>query len=273
MKKSWKNSLSSWNIIVSCDDQRNNSFELDVHYALASFAPLKLTFGTIDMTKTISYEPFDHLIVCLRNDALQKEAELLHRMIYKIAWTTGSELVGEPGHEIERIHKNTIPDFLKILKTKSSNPWKWSNVFGLIFQNNHMKKYNEKEILLRKLKDIFPNAEDRTKALDILYEYGKEKHEQEPDRVRLAILKISENKLESIKQNTMFAKQDFRDTLVAAEYPDQSKKWSMQDGPKKQKLIKKDRLQYEEWLNKDWLPNKAMKTVGLYHAALLKHLG
>jgi hypothetical protein len=114
-----------------------------------------------------------------------------------------------------------------------------------------MKKYNEKEILLRKLKDIFPNAEDRTKALDILYEYGKEKHEQEPDRVRLAILKISENKLESIKQNTMFAKQDFRDTLVAAEYPDQSKKWSMQDGPKKQKLIKKDRLQYEEWLNKD----------------------
>ena len=114
-----------------------------------------------------------------------------------------------------------------------------------------MKRYNEKETLLRKLKIIFLDEKDCEKARDILCEYGKEKHEQEPYRVRLAILKISENNLDSLKQNTMFAKQDFRDTLVAAEYPDQSKKWSMPDGPKKQKLIKKDRLQYEEWLNEN----------------------
>ena len=57
------------------------------------------------MTIKISYEPFDHLIVCLRNDGLQKEAELLHHMIYKIGWTTGSELIGELGSEIKKIHQ------------------------------------------------------------------------------------------------------------------------------------------------------------------------
>ncbi len=114
-----------------------------------------------------------------------------------------------------------------------------------------MKNYNDKEILLRKLNYLFPIQKNRNEVIVVLNEYGKEKHEQEPDRVRLAILKISDNEIESIKQNTMFAKQDFRDTLVAAEYPNQSKKWSLSDGPKKQKLIKKDKLQYEEWLFND----------------------
>ena len=111
-----------------------------------------------------------------------------------------------------------------------------------------MKNYNEKEILLNKLKKIFLDEKDRKDVISILNEYGKEKHEQEPDRVRLAILKISIDTIESIKHNTDFAKQDFRDILVAAEYPNQSKEWSMPDGTKKQKLISKDRLQYENWL-------------------------
>jgi hypothetical protein len=55
------------------------------------------------MTVKISYDPFDKLIASLRNDDLNKEAELLHRMIYKIAWTTGSELIGELGQEIKKI--------------------------------------------------------------------------------------------------------------------------------------------------------------------------
>ena len=51
------------------------------------------------------YDPFDKLIACLKNDDLHKEAELLHRMIYEISWTTGSELIGELGQEIKRISK------------------------------------------------------------------------------------------------------------------------------------------------------------------------
>lgn len=57
------------------------------------------------MTKTISYDPFDMLIASLKNDDLNKEAELLQRMIYEISWTTGSELIGELGQEIQRIRK------------------------------------------------------------------------------------------------------------------------------------------------------------------------
>ncbi len=34
-----------------------------------------------------------------------------------------------------------------------------------------------------------------------------------------------------------------------AEYPRQSKKRSMPDGPEKQKLVEADRAGYEEWLN------------------------
>jgi hypothetical protein len=117
--------------------------------------------------------------------------------------------------------------------------------------HKQMKQYDEKDILLRKLYHLFPDKKDRDEVVDVLNEYGKKNHEQEPDRVRLAIIKISDNTIESIKQNTVYAKQDFRDTLVAAEYPNQSKKWSMPDGPKKQELINKDKIQYEKWLFND----------------------
>ena len=55
------------------------------------------------MTVTISYEPFDRLIMSLRHDGLPRESNLLHDMIYGIAWTTGSELIGELGKAIKKI--------------------------------------------------------------------------------------------------------------------------------------------------------------------------
>lgn len=68
---------------------------------------------------------------------------------------------------------------------------------------------------------------------------------------RLAILKISQNNLESLRKNTRYAKQDYRDVLAWAEYRKQSKNWPKPNSPKKQKLIKKDKQQYKEWLNND----------------------
>ncbi len=114
-----------------------------------------------------------------------------------------------------------------------------------------MKEYKEKQVLVRKLNRLFPDPEVCAKVFSILNEYGKKTHEQEPDRVRLAILKISENTVTSIKQNTQLAKQDFRDILAAAEYPKQSRNWSMPEGPGKQELIRQDRLLYEHWLFKE----------------------
>ena len=61
-----------------------------------------------DMTTTISYEPFERLIAGLRNDGLLKESDLLHHRIHKVAWTTGSELIGELGLSIRKIRKENI---------------------------------------------------------------------------------------------------------------------------------------------------------------------
>jgi hypothetical protein len=105
-------------------------------------------------------------------------------------------------------------------------------------------------ILDRKLRSLFPDKYRRAEARAIIDTYGIENNEQEPVRVRLAILKLSDSNLAEIKRTTDFAKQDFRDVLSWAEYPRQSKKWSMPDGPKKQKLVEADRAEYEEWLSK-----------------------
>ena len=63
------------------------------------------------MTTTLSYEPFEKLIASLRNDGLQKEADLLHYLLYKVAWTTGSELIGELGQSIKKMEKQGQPKF------------------------------------------------------------------------------------------------------------------------------------------------------------------
>lgn len=112
-----------------------------------------------------------------------------------------------------------------------------------------MKKSRKKEIYLRKLTALFPDEKNRNTAMAILNAYGVEEYEREPDRVRLAILKISGNDLKQIRRNTALAKQDFRDTLVEAEYPNQGKSWRVPNEVEKQKLIAKDRLQYEKWLH------------------------
>ena len=70
------------------------------------------------MTLTISYEPFDRLIVSLRNDGPLKEANLLHHMIHSVAWTTSSELIGELGQTIKKISKESP---LSISETSKKN--------------------------------------------------------------------------------------------------------------------------------------------------------
>jgi len=104
-------------------------------------------------------------------------------------------------------------------------------------------------ILDRKLTALFPEKSIRSQVIELLNTYGTEKHEQEPTRVRLAVLKLSGNDFEEIKRSVTFAKQDFRDVLTWAEYPRQGKKWTMPNGPMKEKIIDADRTEYMEWLN------------------------
>ena len=51
----------------------------------------------------ISFAPFDELVASLRTDGLTNDADRLHFMIHKVAWTTGSELVGELGQAMKDV--------------------------------------------------------------------------------------------------------------------------------------------------------------------------
>ena len=68
-------------------------------------------------------------------------------------------------------------------------------------------------------------------------------------RVQLAVLKLAGGSLESLRQHVAVARQDFRDVLVAAEYPEYSKR-GMLEVPKlpvkeQQRIIEADWAQYE----------------------------
>lgn len=54
---------------------------------------------------TISYDCFDELIASLRRDGLSAEADRLHVLLHEVAWTTGSELLGELGQELKKIEQ------------------------------------------------------------------------------------------------------------------------------------------------------------------------
>jgi len=57
-------------------------------------------------TEAISYECFDELIATLRGDGLSDEAAKLHLLLHEVAWTTGSELIGELGQELKEIERS-----------------------------------------------------------------------------------------------------------------------------------------------------------------------
>ena len=67
-------------------------------------------------------------------------------------------------------------------------------------------------------KSTFPNLE-LSVVLAILDEYGITSHEQERERVQLAILKLSVGDEGKLLHNVAAAKQDFRNILMWAEEP------------------------------------------------------
>jgi hypothetical protein len=59
----------------------------------------------------ISYVPFDEFIASLRSDGLNSDADRLHFMIHKVAWTTGSELIGELGRVMKDVARKRGDSF------------------------------------------------------------------------------------------------------------------------------------------------------------------
>jgi hypothetical protein len=105
-----------------------------------------------------------------------------------------------------------------------------------------------RNLVLKKLRDCFPDPAAADEALAILETYGTERWHRERDRVHLALLKISEGDLEKLRLYTRGAQTDYRDTLVPAEYPEQWQASSKTLPAEMAAIQKRDREQYEAWL-------------------------
>ena len=106
--------------------------------------------------------------------------------------------------------------------------------------------------VVRVLRREFADA-DVSAAETIVMEYGRESHEREPARVRLAVLKLAAGNLAALRRHIGDAKVDFRDVLSAAEYPRATRIWSRMDGlspDERQATYDADWKQYAEWLQR-----------------------
>ena len=68
----------------------------------------------------------------------------------------------------------------------------------------------------------FPES-TRARVLALLDTYGIAPYEREVARVQIAILKLSENNEEKLREFTAVAKRDYRDVLFWAEHPEEAK--------------------------------------------------
>ena len=69
------------------------------------------------------YECFDELIRRLRAEGHVAPADKLHRLLHEVAWTTGSELIGELGLAILTFQRSmpvVSPDLRRLLDSCSS---------------------------------------------------------------------------------------------------------------------------------------------------------
>ncbi|MGD2145449.1 MAG: hypothetical protein PVH41_02005 [Anaerolineae bacterium] len=86
----------------------------------------------------------------------------------------------------------------------------------------------------------------------ILDQYRAESGERGRARVQLAILKLSEGKIERLPDLMAMANRDYRDVLACAEYPEEMKLGfvGMKDlSPEEAQAVRRrDREQYLRWL-------------------------
>jgi hypothetical protein len=90
-------------------------------------------------------------------------------------------------------------------------------------------------------------------VMTILGEYGTEAWHREPDRVRLAALKLANGSVQKLRVSIERAKRDYRDVIAPAEYPGHSKVgWTRAGLPpdEKRRIFQSDWQQYEQWLKK-----------------------
>ena len=88
-------------------------------------------------------------------------------------------------------------------------------------------------------------------ARAVLAAYGTKDWHREPERVRVAGLKLAGGSLERLRRAMATADQDYRDVLAAAEYPTYLKRVSPteKDDAKRSAVIDKDWKEYRAWFD------------------------
>ena len=106
------------------------------------------------------------------------------------------------------------------------------------------------EAVLCRIRCIFPDRPEND-VLAQLEAYGTEDYERERHRVYLAILKLcDEEGLDDPAVYIKTAKEDYRDVLYWAEYPNQARNPRKLSEIEAEEFGRLDREQYETWLRK-----------------------
>lgn len=101
------------------------TWELRSRRQAAKPAGLAHDTSTLMNSQVITHDPFERLIVSLRADGLAGDADRLHSLIHEVAWTTGSELVGELGKEIRKIHREQANKFSSCTRGRMDEAMRW----------------------------------------------------------------------------------------------------------------------------------------------------
>jgi hypothetical protein len=94
-------------------------------------------------------------------------------------------------------------------------------------------------------------SEQWTSVLALLSDFHKERGDSGAPRIQLAALKLAEGSLDKLRAH--LTSPDYRDVLVAAEYPAYHKvglRIRELSASEKQRIVDSDWHQYEEWLKR-----------------------
>ena len=91
-------------------------------------------------------------------------------------------------------------------------------------------------------------AETHEDVRNILGEYGNEKWQIDPLRVRMACLKLADGDLHSLRKCVRDACGDYRDVLAWAEYPAYMRAHGQNE---QEKAIHQDWAELQQWLHRD----------------------
>jgi len=117
--------------------------------------------------------------------------------------------------------------------------------------NQPIPEVTDKDVIRIVRRDLPKTQFDE--VISILNEYGTEGWQRSVSRVRLAVLKLANGDLEALRREIEAAKRDYRDVLAYAEYPEYMQKVSPSSrlaDEEKERIIRSDWNQYQNWLNR-----------------------